>query len=253
MKKNFSAMILSAGFGKRLLPITNKVPKPLVKINNISLLKNCIDFLFNIGCKKIVVNTHFKHQLIYDFIKHNYDNSNITVLYEKDILDTGGAVKNAMSFFDDENILVTNSDIFWIKKNEIDILKILSVYRICDMCCFLIVQLGNENGIFNGLGWIEGNVEKLKSKNYNLPHIGWQSIEVKKNLQIVEEVSDLDFYFLHSYIFKPKLNENIVASTNYGENFCSIINKNNIFGTQFHPEKSQQAGMQIIKNFMKYK
>ena len=97
MKKNFSAMILSAGFGKRLLPITNKTPKPLVKINNISLLKNCIDFLFNIGCKKIVVNTHFKHQLIFDFIKYNYDNSNITVLYEKDILDTGGAVKNAMS------------------------------------------------------------------------------------------------------------------------------------------------------------
>ena len=113
MTQSFSAMILSAGFGKRMFPLTNHIPKPLIKINNVSLLRNTIEFLFKIGCKKIVINTHFKHQLIYDFVKENYKNSNIIISYEKNILDTGGGLKNAISLFDDRNILVTNSDIFW--------------------------------------------------------------------------------------------------------------------------------------------
>ena len=72
MLKSFSAMILAAGYGKRMLSLTNEIPKPLVKVNNISLLKNSIDFLYKIGCKKIVINTHYKHKLISDFIKENY-------------------------------------------------------------------------------------------------------------------------------------------------------------------------------------
>ena len=64
MFKNFSAMILAAGFGKRLAPLTNEIPKPLVEINKTNLLKNSINFLFTIGCKKIVINTHYKHELI---------------------------------------------------------------------------------------------------------------------------------------------------------------------------------------------
>ena len=72
MLKSFSAMILAAGFGKRMLSLTKEIPKPLVKVNNISLLKNSIDFLYKIGCKKIVINTHYKHNLISDFIQKNY-------------------------------------------------------------------------------------------------------------------------------------------------------------------------------------
>ena len=64
MLKYFSAMILAAGFGKRMLPLTDKIPKPLLKINNTSLLKNVIDFLFKIGCAKIIINTHYKHHII---------------------------------------------------------------------------------------------------------------------------------------------------------------------------------------------
>ena len=66
MKKEFSAMILAAGFGKRMLSLTDQIPKPLIEINKVSLLKNCIDFLFLIGCKKIVINTHYKHNLIFE-------------------------------------------------------------------------------------------------------------------------------------------------------------------------------------------
>ena len=64
MTKSFSTMILAAGFGKRMGSLTDKIPKPLIKINNIPLLKNCIDFLLNIGCEKIVINTHYQHKLI---------------------------------------------------------------------------------------------------------------------------------------------------------------------------------------------
>ena len=115
----------------------------------------------------------------------------------------------------------------------------------------IFANKGFENGIFDGLGWIKGKVEKLKSGNLSLPHIGWHNIEVNSDSKILSNVYDQDFYFLHSYVFKPENNDIIIANTVYGEKFCSLINKNNIFGTQFHPEKSQKAGMQLIKNFLK--
>ena len=109
---------------------------------------------------------------------------------------------------------------------------------------------GFENGEFEGLGWIDGIVEKLNSKDLSLPHIGWQNIKINHESKIVNDIRNFDFYFLHSYILKLKKNKDCIASSLYGEKFCSIVKKNNIFGTQFHPEKSQKAGMQIIKNFL---
>ena len=110
MKKEFSAMILAAGFGKRMLSLTDQIPKPLIEINKVSLLKNCIDFLFLIGCKKIVINTHYKHNLIFDFINNFYSSFNIEISYEKNLLDTAGGVKNAIKKFDDKlEVLVLDS------------------------------------------------------------------------------------------------------------------------------------------------
>ena len=189
MQKEFSAMILAAGFGKRLLPLTDKIPKPLVKVNNISLLKNSIDLLFNIGCKKIVINTHFKHQLISNFVKYNYNNSNITVLYEKNILETGGGVKNAVSLFDHDNILVTNSDIFWTKKNIHDIIKILADFNTEDQCRLLLVPKDKANGISkrNGDFSLNNNlVKRWKMKDEVFYYSGLQivSLNILKNIKI---------------------------------------------------------------------
>ena len=69
MFKPFSAMILAAGYGKRMLSLTKEIPKPLIKVNNIPLLNNSIDFLYRIGCKKIVINNHYKNNLISEFIQ----------------------------------------------------------------------------------------------------------------------------------------------------------------------------------------
>ena len=119
---------------------------------SIPLLKNSIEFLFNIGCNKIVINTHFKHEMILNFVNQNYKSSNIIISYEKNILDTGGGVKKAATLFNEENILVTNSDIYWTKKNELDVIKIISDFNVKDQCRLLLVTKKNANGINNKYG-----------------------------------------------------------------------------------------------------
>jgi len=152
MLKPFSAMILAAGFGKRMLPLTDEIPKPLVKVNNISLLKNVIDFLFKIGCIKIIINTHYKHHLIYDFINEFYNFSNILISHEEHILDTAGGVKNAISLFNDENILVTNSDIYWKKENEEDVIGLINDFNSKEECRLLLVEKEKAHGLINKVG-----------------------------------------------------------------------------------------------------
>ena len=119
--KNISVMILAAGYGKRLLPITNHIPKPLVKVHSKTLLQNVLDRLINLKCKEIIINTHYKHEKIKNFINKNYSSTNIKISYEKQLLDTGGAVKKVLSWFNNNNVLVINSDIFWSEQNFIDI------------------------------------------------------------------------------------------------------------------------------------
>ena len=125
---NYSGMILAAGFGKRMLPLTRNKPKSLIEINGLTLLGNSINFLKKLGCKEIIINTHYKHSQIQNLINTSYDNKNIKLVYEEEILDTGGGVKNATSFFANDNILVINSDIYWQEKNLIDAKLIIKSY-----------------------------------------------------------------------------------------------------------------------------
>ena len=114
----------------------------------------------------------------------------------------------------------------------------------------LLANNSLENGDHRGLGWIDGTIEKLPNENLKMPHMGWNSIRVlNKNLKI--NPKETDYYFVHSYYFNCKNKDNIMAETNYGINFPSIVNKENIYGFQFHPEKSSDQGLNIIKNFIK--
>ena len=114
----------------------------------------------------------------------------------------------------------------------------------------LLANNSLENGDHRGLGWIDGTIEKLPNGNLKMPHMGWNSIRVlNKNLKI--NPKETDYYFVHSYYFNCKNKANIMAETNYGINFPSIVNKENIYGLQFHPEKSSDQGLDIIKNFIK--
>ena len=152
MFKSFSAMILAAGYGKRMLSLTKEIPKPLVTVNSVPLLKNSIDFLHRIGCKKIVINTHYKHNLIFVFIQEISINYNIKISYEKNILDTAGGVKNAMRLFDDENIIVTNSDVFWKKENETDVANLINNFYSKEECRLLLVEKEKAYGLINKVG-----------------------------------------------------------------------------------------------------
>ena len=205
MFKSFSAMILAAGYGKRMLSLTKEIPKPLVKVNNISLLKNSIDFLYKIGCKKIVINTHYKHNLISDFIQEIYTNHNITISYEKNILDTAGGVKNAMKLFDDENIIVTNSDIFWKKENEIDVVNLVNNFNSKEECRLLLVERKKAHGLINKVGDFSLNnnyIKRWKSGDRILYYTGLQML----SLNILNHFTLSKFSFKDVWDFQIKKN-----------------------------------------------
>ena len=108
-----------------------------------------------------------------------------------------------------------------------------------------------EFGNHAGLGWIKGSVEKLDSRDFPLPHIGWNNITCKRASSLLAGLeSDPDFYFVHSFVFHAEDPSNILATTEYGQEFCSAIQQNNLYGVQFHPEKSQRAGIRLVKNFL---
>ena len=105
-------MILAAGYGKRMLPLTQLEPKPLLSINGITLLENSINFLIKLGCKKIIINTHYLNNHIESFIDKSKERKKIITVYEKEILDTGGGIKNIIPYINSNNLLVINSDVF---------------------------------------------------------------------------------------------------------------------------------------------
>ena len=110
---------------------------------------------------------------------------------------------------------------------------------------------GHEDQITKGLGIISGKIKKFSNKKLIIPHMGWNTISVNRADPIVKKnLNEKDFYFVHSYIYENINKENILGLTTYGKNFPSIINKGNIYGVQFHPEKSHKNGLKLIKNFI---
>lgn len=112
----------------------------------------------------------------------------------------------------------------------------------------------SEEGKLGGFGWIKGEIKridetKIKEKPF-LPHMGWNSIQIQRKHQILDGLDVEDgFYFLHSYYFDCDNEEDVLCTTEYGYQFPTAVNHGNVFGTQFHPEKSHTNGVQIFKNF----
>ena len=114
-----------------------------------------------------------------------------------------------------------------------------------------IMANSSSEGDLSGLGWINGEVEIIDQKNsLILPHMGWNEIKVEKeNSKLFSNLTSKRFYFLHSYHFVTNQNSSKIAFVNYGEDILAAISKNNIYGCQFHPEKSHSAGLSVLKNF----
>ena len=117
----------------------------------------------------------------------------------------------------------------------------------------MFADIGYEETETNGLGWISGKVSKIDNQDgkYKLPHIGWNQINVVKKSKIYKDIENKShMYFVHSYEFIPEDKNVITATTDYSSNIVSSVEKENIFGTQFHPEKSDKIGLKIIDNFI---
>jgi imidazole glycerol-phosphate synthase subunit HisH len=117
----------------------------------------------------------------------------------------------------------------------------------------MFADIGYEESETKGLGWIAGKVSKINNQEgkYKLPHIGWNEIKVVKSSKIYKGIENKShMYFVHSYEFIPEDKNVISATTDYSSNIVCSVEKENIFGTQFHPEKSDKLGLQIINNFI---
>jgi glutamine amidotransferase len=117
----------------------------------------------------------------------------------------------------------------------------------------MFADIGYEEIETKGLGWISGRVSKIDNQNgkYKLPHIGWNEINIVKDSMIFRDIeNNSHMYFVHSYEFIPEDKRVISATTDYSSSIVCSVEKENIFGTQFHPEKSDKIGLKIIENFI---
>jgi glutamine amidotransferase len=113
----------------------------------------------------------------------------------------------------------------------------------------LLLDESEEDGLHPGLGWIPGRVQRFRH-DLKIPQIGWNQVESRKADPLLDGIADgAHFYFVHSYHMIPHEPETTLAETEYGIRFTSVVRKQNVWGVQFHPEKSQDAGLRLLRNF----
>lgn len=119
-----------------------------------------------------------------------------------------------------------------------------------------LLSSGSEEGLLSGLGWIDALTFRFQFKDtmeYKIPHMGWNFIKPMKNSRLFDNMyPDARFYFVHSYFIRANDKDDILASTDYEIEFTSAVEKGNILGVQFHPEKSHKFGMKLLKNFVDF-
>jgi len=176
-----NAMILAAGFGKRVHPLTLKCPKPLLEVGKETLLSNTIKFLKKFGIEKVVVNTHYLADQIVNYVKNKNFDLTVTVIIEKDkILDTGGGILNAIQYFSNEPFIVINPDTIWNFNylKELKLMENLFAKNKKNKCLLLVVNKKksfdkNFKGDFN----LENNKINRNNNNLGFIYTGLQIIK----------------------------------------------------------------------------
>ena len=170
---------------------------------------------------------------------------NIIKSSDKVVLPGQGSFKSCIDALNSINGLTDTLNEFVINKKK-------PLFGIC-VGLQMFADVGYEETETKGLGWLPGKVSKIDNKNgkYKLPHIGWNQINIVKDSKIFKDVeNNSHMYFVHSYEFIPEDKDVISAITDYSSNIVCSVEKENIFGTQFHPEKSDKVGLKIINNFI---
>jgi len=191
--------------------------------------------------------------VINSFMKVGGENINIKVTSNLDkikssdkvVLPGQGSFKNCMDALNNINGLVDTLNEFVINDKK-------PLLGIC-VGLQMFADISYEEKETKGLGWISGKVSKIDNQNgkFKLPHIGWNEINITKGSKLFKDIkNNSHMYFVHSYEFIPEDKDLISSTTNYSSKIVCSVEKENIFGTQFHPEKSDINGLQIIKNFI---
>jgi MurNAc alpha-1-phosphate uridylyltransferase len=228
MKIN-TALILCAGYGKRLNPLTLDIPKPLIKFQNITVLEICINLIESLGIKKIIINTFYLGDQIHNFLRNKNFKSEIIIVDDgKDILDTGGGIRNMLNHSNDNDFLIFNPDTIWKKNYHEEIIKMEKAYfsnQAKNMLLLVNKKLSfdkNFNGDFNLQDSLISTNDKFffiytgcqilnkklladyKVENFSITEV-WNSLIEKKELYGFE--SDSDFYHLTDFKTFKKLQD----------------------------------------------
>ena len=213
-----TAFILCAGFGKRLNPLTLEIPKPLIKLNNITVLETCINLIESLGIQKIIINTFYLKDQIHNFINHKKFKSKILIIDDgKNILDTGGGIKNMMKHTNEDDVLIFNPDTIWKKHYSNEIIEMENMYFSkklknilllvkkelsfdknlngdFDLKKNLIIKNNERKFIYTGCQIMNKKLlSDLKDKNFSITNI-WNDLIEKKELNGFE--TNNDFYHL---------------------------------------------------------
>jgi glutamine amidotransferase len=184
---------------------------------------------------------------IYDILRIEYK----VIDNPSDLQDVERLILPGVGAFDETMTKLNNSG-FREVMEELVLVEKMPVLGIC--VGMQILSNGSDEGELPGLGWIPGKVKKFDKTWLNhkpkLPHLGWNSIEIRKPSLLLNEVDQEEgFYFIHTYYFECEDQSDVLTKTFYGIEFASSVNHENIYGTQFHPEKSHMNGITLLKNF----
>jgi len=225
------AMILAAGFGKRIHPLTLKCPKPLLKIGNETLLSNALKFLEQFGIKQAVINVHYLGEQIVDYINRNQFNLSINVVKEKDkILDTGGGVLNAIQYFSNEPFLIINPDTIWNSHylKELKLMEKLFFENKKNKCSLLVV-----------------NKEKSFDKSFK------GDFNLKNNLISRKDTDDLNCIYTGLQIIKPEVFSDLDAEVfSINKIWDMLIETNELHGIESHIDFLHVSTLDIYKSLL---
>ena len=224
MKIN-TALILCAGFGKRLNPLTLETPKPLIELNNVTVLETCINLIESLGIENIIINTFYLGEQIHNFLKNNNFKSEIKVIDDgKKILDTGGGILNMLNHSKDDNVLIFNPDTIWRKSYFDEIIKMEDLYF--------------SNKAKNILLLV--NKQLSFDKNFN------GDFDLKKNL--IFKTKDKEFIYTGCQILNKELFNNYrIENFSIVRVWNSLIEKNELYGFESNNDFYHLTDLQTFK------
>ena len=172
----------------------------------------------------------------------------------KDILDSDRIILPGQGSFRQCALAVKNIPGLWDSLNEFVLVKKKPIFGIC-VGMQLFSEKGYEERVTEGFGWIKGSVKKIETtnKDLKLPHMGWNEVNVIKKNDLFVDIKNLShFYFVHSFAFEAENINDVICTADYEKSVVAALLKDNIFGSQFHPEKSQENGIKLLSNFLNW-